>query len=312
MTIQGPVSSPHSGSTIERDSKPTIDALGTPYHALSWTSADGLRLAARDYGDLGSARPPLVCLAGLTRNARDFEPLAAHLVPLGYRLIAPDSRGRGRSDWDPSPERYIPKIELDDALTLIDGLGITRVSLFGTSRGGLLAMLAATARPGFIDRTILNDIGPQIELGGLLKIKNYVGRDLGDMTWEQGVFALSISLGKSYPRLDHAGWTRYARRLWRDQGGKPVNDYDPAIGLGFAGITEATKLYEPWDEFAALAEAPILVLRGSLSDILSAEGVAEMQRRFPAVESLEVPDEAHVPLLEDSLTLDRITAFLNG
>jgi pimeloyl-ACP methyl ester carboxylesterase len=310
MTQQStaPTNPAHAG--IVRVGAHQTDQLGTPYRPLGWRSADGLHLYGRDYGDATSARPPLLCLAGLTRNSRDFEPVAAHLVPLGFRIITIDSRGRGRSDWDPNPANYTPMTELLDFLGLVDGLGLGKVFALGTSRGGILMMLGATVRPGLFQRSILNDIGPKIELDGLLKIKGHVGRDLGDMTWEKAVFALAVSQGRNFPRLDDAGWERYARRLWRDENGKPVSDYDPALALGLAGLTDATQLPESWDGFAQLAQTPVLALRGGLSDILSAEVVNEMAARHATVETYEIPDEAHAPLLEDPATLDRISRFL--
>ena len=310
LSLQSKVTNKLTGAGQILADEPAIDLLGTTYRPLGWRSADGLQLAGRAYGDPESVRLPLLCLAGLTRNARDFEPVAAHLVPLGFRVITIDSRGRGRSDWDPNPANYTPMTELLDVFTLIDGLDLKAVSAIGTSRGGILMMLGALARPGLFRRSILNDIGPKIELEGLLKIKGYVGRDLGEMTWEKAVFALSVSQGRNFPRLDDAGWERYARRLWRDEAGRPVNDYDPALSQGMSALTEATKLPESWDGFAALAQNPVLALRGGLSDILSDEVVTEMVHRHPTVQRHEVPDEAHAPLLEDEATLTLISRFL--
>ncbi len=287
-----------------------VDQFGTPYLPLTWQSADGLRLGGRTYGSERSAYLPLICLPGLTRNSRDFEPVAAHLVPLGFRIITIDSRGRGASEWDPNPANYTPTTELQDALALIDSLGLQHISALGTSRGGILMMLGALVRPDLFQRSILNDIGPRLELDGLLKIKGYVGRDLGEMTWEKAIFALSVSQGLIFPRLDDAGWERYARRLWRDKSGHPVADYDPTLALGLSGLTEDTKLPEAWEGFTALAQNSVLILRGGLSDILSPETMSEMAARCPTVQLHEIPNEGHAPLLEDAASLERITQFL--
>jgi len=313
LMVQTKLTAKLTGNGVVHRGDVGADQLGTPYRPLTWTSADGIKLAGRDYGDPASRHLPLVCMAGLTRNGRDFEPVAAHLVPLGGRVITLDSRGRGASDWDPNPANYTPMTELMDAFTALDGLGLQQVAALGTSRGGILMMLGALARPGFFQRSILNDIGPRIELDGLLKIKGYVGRDLGALTWEKAVFSLSVGQGRNYPRLDDAGWHRFARRIWRDVNGRPVPDYDPALALGMTALTEDTRMPESWEGFAELAKHPVLVLRGGLSDILSEETAREMVRRHPAtVTAVEVPDEAHVPLLEDDATLDRITQFLMG
>ena len=288
------------------------DPLGTAFEPLEWQSSEGLKLAGRDYGAKNGADLPILCLAGLTRNSRDFEPLAAHLVAMGRRIITVDYRGRGLSDRDPQPDRYSPLVELADTLALIDGLGLQSVQAIGTSRGGILLMLGALIRPQLFERAILNDVGPKIDLQGLLRIKSYVGRDLGDMTWEQAQFALSVSQGAGFPTLDGAGWQRYARRLWRDVGGKPVSDYDPALALGLASLTPETKLPELWEGFDALAQKPVLVLRGGLSDILTDRILNEMTERQPSIACHVIPDEAHAPLLEDDETLGVIERFLNG
>jgi pimeloyl-ACP methyl ester carboxylesterase len=286
------------------------DLLGTTFRLLTWTGPDGVRIRARDYGSPNTAKLPLLCLPGLTRNARDFEPVASHLVPRGARLIVIDSRGRGASDWDPNPANYHVMQELDDVYGLVDALGVAHVAALGTSRGGILMMISALKRPDFIQKSILNDIGPRVELGGLLKIKEVVGRTLTALTWDRAIFALSVSQGSQFPRLDHAGWERYARRLWRDVDGRPVLDYDPALAATTASLTPATKLPENWDGFASLAQGPTLVIRGALSDILSLETLEDMIRCHPGLLVHEVPDEAHVPLLEDEPTLAQIERLL--
>lgn len=286
------------------------DQTGTPFHSLTWTSPDGLRLHARDYGPETSQHLPLICLPGLTRNARDFEPVAAHLASQGMRVIAVDSRGRGGSAWDPRPQNYNVMVELDDVHGLLDLLELSRVNVMGTSRGGVLMMISALKRPDLFEKAILNDIGPKVELEGLLKIKAQIGRDLGALTWEKATFALSVSQGSLFPRLEPAAWERYARRLWRDVNGTPVPDYDPALRATTASLTPETQLPENWDGFLALTRRPTLVLRGSLSDILSVDTLNEMRKRAPGLHVHEVIDEAHVPLLEDAPTLDAITRFL--
>lgn len=288
------------------------DQLGTHHRVLSWQTPDGLMIRARDYGPRDSSHLPLLCLPGLTRNARDFEPVASYFATRGMRMIVVDSRGRGASDWDPNPANYNVFRELADVHGILDALEIDKVAALGTSRGGILMMLSALQRPELIQKAILNDIGPRVELGGLLKIKDAIGRGFADLTWDKAVFALSVSQGTLYPRLDPAGWERYARRLWKDVDGKPVRDYDPTLTATVATLTPETKLPENWDGFAALARWPTLVLRGSLSDILSAATLEEMQARFPAIITHVVPDEAHVPLLEDTPTLAAIERLLLG
>ena len=301
---------PQSPAAVARGPQIT-DALGTSFRPLRWFGRNGIGLAGRDYGPSDSRLPPVVCLPGLTRNARDFEPVAAHFVGLGRRVIVTDSRGRGLSQWDPDPRNYNARIEMEDVVDLLAGLGVPRAALVGTSRGGILAMLMALAAPELIDRTVMNDIGPHIELAGLLKIKGYVGRGLGQIDWPTAIASLRIGQQTQFPRLDAAGWERYARRLWADVGGRPAIDYDPALSLGMAGLTPDTVLPDMWEAFAKLAEKPVMVLRGTLSDILSAETVAEMVGRHPTVTAVDVVDEGHAPLLEDAATLQAISRFLD-
>lgn len=286
------------------------DQMGTQYRELSWTAPDGVTIRSRDYGPRDTSRLPLLCLPGLTRNARDFEPVAAYFAARGMRVIVVDSRGRGASDWDANPANYNVFRELDDVYGVLDALEIGRVAALGTSRGGILMMLSALKRPDFVQKCILNDIGPRVELGGLLKIKETVGRVFADLTWDKAVFALSVGQGSLYPRLDPAGWDRYARRLWKDVDGKPVRDYDPALSATVASLTPETRMPENWDGFAALVRWPTLVLRGGLSDILSEATLDEMRARFPDIATHLVPDEAHVPLLEDAPTLTAMEKLL--
>lgn len=301
---------PAQTPVVVSESADLRDQLGTSYRELTWSSPDGVNIRARDYGPREGAQLPLLCLPGLTRNARDFEPVAAYFAARGVRVIVVDSRGRGASDWDPNPVNYNVFRELDDVHGLLDALHIDRVAALGTSRGGILMMMSALKRPDLIQKAILNDIGPRVELDGLLKIKETVGREFADLTWDKAVFALSVGQGSFFPRLDPAGWERYARRLWKDVAGKPVRDYDPALKATVGSLTPETQLPENWDGFAALARWPTLVLRGSLSDILSEATLEEMRVRFPAIVSHVVPDEAHVPLLEDAPTLAAIERLL--
>ena len=189
------------------------DALGTPHRPFRFFSADGLVLAGRDYGPEGAIdRPPVVCLPGLTRNARDFEPAIRRLVAGGgatppRRVITFDFRGRGASQYDTDPTRYNPMQELEDTRLGLAALGIDRITAFGTSRGGIVTMLSSLVAPGLVTTAILNDIGPVIELKGLLRIKGYVGKSLPEgIGWETLVAAMAHVNGAEFPRLDQAGF----------------------------------------------------------------------------------------------------------
>ncbi len=298
---------------------PTIaDALDTPYRPFRFFSADGLALAGRDYAaSAPTDRRPVVCLPGLTRNTRDFEPLAARLVAgsatsPARRVVAFEFRGRGASQYDPDPTRYTPLQELADTLLGLNLLGLERITAFGTSRGGIVTLLSGLVAPGLVEAAVLNDIGTEIAIAGLMRIKGYVGKTLPEgISWESVVAAMRLANRDYFPALDEAAWHRFARRLHRDVGGRAAIDYDPALAATLAAVTPETPMPDLWAAFDALAAIPIQLLRGALSDLLTAETAAAMAARHPGLDLVEVADEGHAPLLDDAPTLDAIVAFLD-
>ncbi|MCE1237171.1 MAG: alpha/beta hydrolase [Hyphomicrobiales bacterium] len=294
------------------------DALGTPHRPFRYFSADGLALAGRDYPPATSTdRRPVVCLPGLTRNSRDFEPVAARLTrgdggSPARRCVTFDFRGRGASQHDPRPERYTPLVELEDVRLGLARLGIEEITAFGTSRGGIVTMLAGLVAPGLVAAAVLNDIGVVVELTGLLRIKDHVGRALpSGMGWDELTQAMAHVNRRDFPRLDHDGFERFARRLFRDVEGRPALDYDPALSHTMKGLDPATPLPDLWPAFTSLTDAPVLLVRGALSDILSPETVTAMQAHHPRLDTYEAPDEGHAPLFEDAAALDALVAFLD-
>jgi pimeloyl-ACP methyl ester carboxylesterase len=297
---------------------PVADALGTLYRPLRWFSRDGLVLAGRDYAP---ARPtdrrPVVCLPGLTRNSRDFEPAVARLVAgsetsPARRCLTFDFRGRGASQYDADSGHYTPLVELDDTLGALDRLGIDRFTAFGTSRGGIVTMLSGLVAPGRVAAAVLNDIGAVIELDGLMRIKGYVGRPIPDgIGWSDLTAAIAHVNRAEFPRLDAAGFERFARRLFRDEGGRPAMDYDPQIARTLDAVTPETPMPDLWAAFESLAAVPTLLVRGALSDLLTRETVAAMAARHPQLAVHEVPDEGHAPLFDDDASLDALCAFLD-
>ncbi|MDK9696464.1 MAG: alpha/beta hydrolase [Siculibacillus sp.] len=294
------------------------DALGTVHRPFRFFSADGLVLAGRDHPPLGDTdRRPVVCLPGLTRNSRDFEPLAARLVAGSAttpprRVVTFDFRGRGASSRDGDPARYNVAQELSDTRLGLAALGIERITAFGTSRGGIVTMIAGAMAPGLVEAAVLNDIGAEVELAGLLRIKGYVGRPIPEgFSWDDLVVAMKIANRGEFPALDDAGWHRFARRLHRDVDGRPALDYDPHLAETLAAISPQTPMPDLWPAFDTLAGVPVLLLRGARSDLLSPATTAKMAERHPALEVVEVADEGHAPLLEDTPTLDAIVDFLD-
>ncbi len=296
----------------------TVDALGTRHRPFRFFSNDGLVLAGRDYApEVPSERRPVVCLPGLTRNGRDFEPVAARLVGGSAgspprRVVTFDFRGRGASQYDPDASRYNPLQELGDTLTGLRLLGIGEITALGTSRGGIVTMIAGLVAPGVVKAAILNDIGAVIDIDGLMRIKGYVGRTLPPgFRWADLVTAMILANRDVFPTLDRAGFERFARRLHRDVDGRPVLDYDPRLAETLATISPEAPMPDLWAAFDTLGDVPVQVLRGTLSDILSANTVAAMAARHPGLEAVEVANQGHAPLLEDTATLDAIVGFLD-
>jgi pimeloyl-ACP methyl ester carboxylesterase len=272
------------------------------------TAPDGLRLHVCEYGARTAAGLPVVCLPGLTRTVADFEPLAP-ILARGRNVIAVDSRGRGQSAYDPNPANYNVAIELADLRTVLAALAIGRAIFLGSSRGGILTMLLAAANPQMIAGAVLHDIGPVIESEGVARIKSYVGKLRQPQSLQEGAGILRELFGTQFPKLSAAQWLSAAQRTWTLQAGKLVQTYDPALAETLTDFTVEHPLPPLWKEFDALANMPVLVIRGAKSDILSTATVREMQARHPVLDILEVPDQGHVPLLDDPALINRIGAF---
>lgn len=273
-------------------------------------SGDGLKLFARDYGPEMGGATPVLCLAGLTRNSLDFETIAPRLSR-ARRVICPDYRGRGRSEYSPDPKTYRPDIELDDALRLLDQLGIDRVAVIGTSRGGIIAMVMAAKAKERLAGICYNDVGPRIEAEGLLRIRSYLGVAPRFENFEQAVASLK-AVNPGFRNLPDAQWMAFARRIFTDNNGRPGANYDLRLGESFPSAEDiaAGKLADAWPLFEATVPLPSTVLRGEFSDLLSAETVAEMLRRHPALQSVTVKDRAHVPLLDEPESVAAIDRWL--
>ena len=277
------------------------------------TAQDGLRLHVRSYGPRTATALPMVCLPGLARTGADFETLAARLASdpdRPRRVIALDSRGRGRSDYDRDPANYSLAVELADLIAALTALDIARAVFVGTSRAGLLTMLLAVSRPTAIAGCVLNDIGPVIDLEGLIRIKSYVGKLAPPASMRDAADILRGLFGRQFPKLSDDDWAAFARRTFKEAGGRIVPDYDVKL----ATTLEATDLAQPlptlWKEFDALARVPVMVIRGGNSDLLSAATVEAMRAHHTGLNVVEVPDEGHAPLLTGDDIIGRIASFV--
>lgn len=276
---------------------------------ISFTSADGLALHGRDYPAPGD-HTPLLCLNGLTRNVRDFEPLAGWLGGT-RRLITMDYRGRGRSAYAPDPASYRPDVELADALRLLDQLEIERVNVIGTSRGGIIAMIMAAQFPHRLNGVLLNDVGPVIEKASLLRIRSYLGKAVSFASWNEAAEALTQN-HPGFEDLSAGEWLSYARRVFIEKDGRIVNDYDLRLAEAFPTDEEIAKADSPdlWPLFEALRPVPVAVLRAEHSDLLSELTVAEMRKRHPRLAAYTIKGRGHVPFLDEPDSRAAIRAWL--
>jgi pimeloyl-ACP methyl ester carboxylesterase len=287
------------------------DAAGTSarYRDGYFTVSDGLKLHYRDYPGT-SGRPPLLCLHGLTRNARDFEQFAERYSP-EFRVIVLEFRGRGLSDLDPIPTRYQPLTYAGDVLQLLDHLGLSRAIFVGTSLGGLVTMGVAGIAPQRIAAAILNDIGPELGQVGLDRIQKYLGTDAHFRTWEDAADAISVSQGPSFPNYTTEDWLRMARRNCRERDGEIIFDYDMSIAEPFRTGSPVPK-FDMWPLFEALAQKPLLIIRGEISELLLSDAFEKMRQAAPNAHFAVVAQTGHAPELSEPEALAAIDRFLEG
>jgi len=274
----------------------------------SWNSADGLKLHYRDYAG-PHERPPILCIPGLTRNARDFEPVADRFAGQ-WRVIAIDLRGRGRSDPDPDPANYAPATYVTDVMKLLDQLGIADAVFVGTSLGGLCTMLLAANDSERIAGALLNDIGAEIDQAGIDRIGGYVGEDSRYASWDEAAAALAGRNGDMFPHWSEGDWHGFSRRICREEQGQVRYNYDMAIAENFrraAGKPQA----DFWPFFRALEGRPVTILRGELSDLLSAGTAERMASDIADVELVTVPGVGHAPTFDEPESLAALDRLLD-
>ncbi|MFV0513741.1 MAG: alpha/beta fold hydrolase [Jhaorihella sp.] len=269
-----------------------------------FTTSDGLRLHVEDTG----SGQPLLCLAGLTRTSRDFDFLAPHLG--GMRLIAMDYRGRGLSDRAPDPASYNVTREMQDAVELLDHLGLERVTVLGTSRGGLIAMAMAAMSPGRLAGVILNDVGPEISAEGIARIMDYVGRPPVWHNLDGAAAGLAEALGAQFPGVPAERWRAMAAAQFEEAAEGLRLRYDPRLRDALTAQAAAGPPPDLWPLFDALKPLPAGVLRGANSDILTAPTLAEMRRRHSGLHVAEIPDRGHAPFLDEPQSLALIRTVL--
>ena len=275
-----------------------------------WWSPDGLRLHYRDYAGGGDGRPPLLCLPGLTRNARDFEPLAQRLAGQ-WRLICPDMRGRAESAYAKDAMTYVPLTYMQDISRLLADLATTRFVAVGTSLGGLITMLMAATHREWLAGALLNDVGPVLEEAGMARIRSYVGVNQSYPTWVHAARALADANADVYPGYDLQAWLAMAKRLYRlNSGGRIVLDYDMKVAEPIRAMgTEAG--VDMWPVMKAFSGIPTLLLRGERSDLLGEATAQRMAAEIgPGAELVTVPGVGHAPVLDEPESVAAIDRLL--
>lgn len=271
-----------------------------PYSDGFWWSNDGLRLHFRHYPARpeNAHRPPVICIPGLTRNARDFEQVAARLAG-EWRVICVDLRGRGDSAYAKDAMSYVPLTYVQDMEALLRAENIERFVAFGTSLGGLITMLLASTRPGRVVGALLNDVGPQLEPEGLARIRDYVGQGRSFPTWMHAARALSEAQGAVFPGYGVSEWLDLAKKTMKiGAGGRIVYDYDMKIAEPFA-VPGGEAGVDLWPAMAGLSPAQVLIVRGALSDVFSMATAERMLTMLPQGRLLTVENKGHAPTLEE-------------
>lgn len=275
------------------------------------TTSDGLKLHLRDYPGPAAAPLTVLCIPGLTRNARDFEDLAPHLAAK-YRVLCVELRGRAGSDYAKDFTTYQPAVYVRDMIALLDQMGLPSVALIGTSLGGIISTILGAVASTRVLGIVLNDIGPEVDTSGITRIAAYVARGYSGPSWEAAAGALRELDGKIFPTFTQADWIRMAKRRFVEApDGTIRHDYDLNLAKAFGDASKAQDNaagLRPF--FAQLTNIPVLGIRGALSDVLSPKTFADMKRILPQLEQCIVADRGHTPYLDEPEALSAIDSFL--
>lgn len=286
------------------------------YREHHFKSHDGLSLYARDYGGdrlQTEGRLPLVCLAGLTRNTRDFHRMALVLSnhpQTPRRVIAIDMRGRGQSEWDQDKSHYNIVVEASDAISGCEALGIEKAAFIGTSRGGLILHMLIGMKPELLGPLIMNDVGPALGVDGLRLIQSYLGRRGKFRSIDEAAAAMKLVHRAAFPALSPADWLDYAETTFREVDGGFESDCDPAIAEAMAAIDLTQPLPDLWEQFDALKGLPLLTIRAENSLLLTPEILEAMKQRHPQMQTLIAKGQGHAPILHLDGITDGIAEFL--
>jgi pimeloyl-ACP methyl ester carboxylesterase len=272
-----------------------MELAGRPFREHHTRAQDGRRLYYRDYGDPLARKAPLLCLCGLTRNSKDFHRLASRLAA-ERRVVCPDYRGRGRSEYDSDWRNYRARVILGDVRDLMIAANLHRAVVCGVSFGGLLAMALSVVAPTALAGAILNDVGPNLNADGTARILGYIGRDHPQPNWDAAV----ATMKQTFPTLSYSTdeeWRRFTEATFREGGDGQLHvDYDTALAEPLARGDSHDDL---WRLFGGLRRLPVLVVRGGVSDVLGEATMRKMAEVKPDLAHLTLPGVGHVPSLSE-------------
>lgn len=283
------------------------------YIPFKISARDGLMIAGRKYGWANKDPNPVVCLAGITRNAADFHDLALYLASSkggNRRVVSIDYRGRGQSEYDRDWHNYTLSVEAEDTIDILTALGLGEVNFIGSSRGGLITMMLATIRPGILKSVVLNDIGPVIDATGLVRIWRTYESETLPSSFEEAA-QLRERLGKvTSTSFSKDEWEKEARRLYKLENGKLVLQFDKKLLTSLRSINLDERLPDMWPDFAALTKTPTLAIRAENTDILSEDTFKTMQMLHPKMETTIAMGQNHAPILSVGGLDKQIADFL--
>lgn len=283
--------------------------MSRSFREIHYKSNNDLNLYARDY-PADNASLTILCLHGLTRNSADFSDFCQRM-PSHLRLIVPDQRGRGQSDYDLNPANYNVASYAEDMFLLLSRLELQKVVIIGTSMGGLIGMTMCAMQPDSVLAMVLNDIGPDIEASGLNRIKAYTGEKINFPSWDEAEEYCKKVNSIAFPDYNKAQWAQFCKNtFYENDKGMVLPNYDPLIGTAFKTTEKSASSVDLWPLFEYLTRLPVLVVRGELSDILSRHGVSKMQSLHDNLTAIEVPNVGHAPSLTEPMALRSILAFV--
>lgn len=281
---------------------PLPNANGTGTHTIS----------VRDWGDAAAAQT-VVCVHGLTRNARDFDLLAPALVDAGYRVLAPSMPGRGDSDWLADPMGYTYPAYVADCMAVLDNFHLRSVDWIGTSMGGIIGMMVE-AQTGRIRKLVLNDVGVHLSAAALKRIYDYVLAMPAAFADRDAAEAYLRANFSSWGITDPVHWSMLVENSlslhdnqWRYACDPRILEPLRAFSKNFTEVSD-TNLSMLWEE----VKIPTLMLHGADSDILTTESIRGMRSMNPRVESITYPGVGHAPALMDERQISDITRWLRS